>query len=198
MVVSFWDEAIFSDYSLVLFFCWRIFFEKLDKFLLAFLWVFISACEGNWSMWPLISRCWAVQHMQLSDHTPWIINLLYDFVYNQLVVNLTDQFIIWLNSLKTRQDFEIRLQHFYSASYCQDRNILVWMWRLHQLLFSSFPLSSFPSFSSPPSLLPPSLSLSPFFSLLSPPLILLPLLFRVKVILVIPRLWSSLRPVTIR
>ena len=63
--------------------------------------------------------------MQLSYHIHQIINLLYDFVYNQLVVNLTDQVIIWLNSLQTHQEFEIRLQNFYSASYCQDTNVYV-------------------------------------------------------------------------
>ena len=169
------DTFMITDYSVV--FPLENFFEKLNKFLLVicvFLWVFISTCEGNWSMWPLIPRCWAqwaVQHMQLSYHIHQLINLLYDFVYNQLVVNLTDQVIIWLNSLQTH---EIRLQYFYSASYCQDTNVCV-----NGHTSSPFPPSPFllslllPS--SPLFSLLSSLSLLFPFSLLSPPLFILSL-----------------------
>ena len=130
-------------------------------------------------MWPLIPRCWAqwaVQHMQLSDHTHWFINLLYDFVNNQLVVNLTDQLKIWLNSLPTHQEFEIRLQYFLQC-FIQDTDVHVWM--TTPLPFSSFPLSSFlsPFFPHPP-LSSPSFHLSPFFfPFFSLPFLFSPLLF---------------------
>ena len=61
------------------------------------------------------------------------------------------QVIIWLNSLQTH---EIRLQYFYSASYCQDTNVCV----------NGYTSSPFPSSPFLLSLLFPH---SPLFSLLS-------------------------------
>ena len=132
-----------------------------------------------------------------------LINLLYDFMYNQLVVNLTDQLIIWLNSLQTHQEFEISgcnifLQCFILSGYkCSCVN---------GYTSSPFPPSPFPlSLLFPPSSLfslPPSLSLLfPFlFSSLPSSSYSSPfsLHTELKVTSVIHRLWNSLMPVTIR